>query len=419
MRECQWEWLFGIENGAKIFPIHRSYKFNPVIVEKGGSTEAIQTAFMRRSLEDWERAEDIATPYTRAHVEQFSPKSRAILEIQSRRDLEILEKIYANSVPLGDDGADGWGIKYVREFDMTNDSKLFPPRPKWEEKGYRPDEYSRWLKGDWRPIGELWAELGVDPDQPGPAAIELEDWLFDTSAGPERRDAEARFVHGHLLKPGDVERTEWAVRCAQPPYDRLPVPRVEIPAGIILSRDGTEWIWEGVGIEDVALPLYQGLMFNDRLPNVAQHVKGSGRRAEWHRPGHPSAPIQPQFLISQEEYETNGKVAMHGTKIGIRALARATDERTTIPGVIPDLPGGHSINYLTPLSAGLRQPWFVVLSSAVMDWQVRMRVAGANMTYHFLEELAVPRSASFGSHRWPKCLSGLGLAIVSQAPVSC
>ena len=247
LTRCRWEWLFGIENGAKIFPIHRSYKFNPVIIEKGGSTEAIQTAFMRRDLEDWERAEDLATPYTRAQVEQFSPRSRAILEIQSRRDLEILEKIYANSVLLGDDGPDGWGIKYATEFHMTNDSKLFPPRPKWEAKGYRPDEYSRWLKGDWRPIEDLWAELGVDPDRPEPAEIELEDWLFDTSAGPERREAEARFVHGHLLKPGDVARTDWAVRCAQPPYDRLPVPRVEIPAGIILSRDGTEWIWEGGG----------------------------------------------------------------------------------------------------------------------------------------------------------------------------
>ena len=48
LTRCRWEWLFGIENGAKIFPIHRSYKFNPVIIEKGGSTEAIQTAFMRR-----------------------------------------------------------------------------------------------------------------------------------------------------------------------------------------------------------------------------------------------------------------------------------------------------------------------------------------------------------------------------------
>ena len=299
---------------------------------------------------------------------------------------------------------------------MTNDSKLFPPRPKWEAKGYRPDEYSRWLKGDWRPIEELWAELDVDPDRPEPAEIELEDWLFDTTASPERREAEAQFVHGHLLKPGDVARTDWAVRCAQPPYDRLPVPRVEIPPGFILSRDGTEWIWEGTGIEDVALPLYQGLMFYDRLPNVAQHIKGSGRRAEWNKPADPFAPIQPQFLMSQEEYRTNSKVVLYGNKIGIRALSNSTNERTMISGMIPDLPGGNSINYLTPRAAQLHQPWFMILSTLMMDWQARMRVAGTNMNYHFLEEMAVPWPASFSSRTWPKFLSGLGLAIVSQAP---
>ena len=229
MERCRWEWLFGIENRDRVFPIHRSYKFNPVIVEKGGATEAIRTAFMRRSLDDWERADEFATPYTRAQVERFSPRSRAILEIQSQRDLEILEKIYANAVLLGDDGPEGWGIRYAREFDMTNDSRLFPPRPRWEAKGYRPDEYSRWLLGDWRPIEELWEALGVDPANPEPAEIDLEDWLFDTIAGPERREAEARFVHGHLLKPGDVARTDWRLRYAQPPYDRLPYPARRSP----------------------------------------------------------------------------------------------------------------------------------------------------------------------------------------------
>ena len=43
--DCRWEWLFGVENRDAIFPIHRSYKFNPIIVQKGGKTEAINTAF--------------------------------------------------------------------------------------------------------------------------------------------------------------------------------------------------------------------------------------------------------------------------------------------------------------------------------------------------------------------------------------
>ena len=142
---------------------------------------------------------------------------------------------------------------------MTSDSRLFPPRPQWEAKGYRADEYSRWLLGDWRPIDELWKEMDIDPSRPQPAEVELEDWLFDTTAGPERRAAEARFVHGHLLKPGDVARTAWRNRCAKPPYDRLPIPRADIPAGVILSRDGDTWIREE-NIEDTALPLYEGRM---------------------------------------------------------------------------------------------------------------------------------------------------------------
>ncbi|MGD0090905.1 MAG: hypothetical protein ABSE73_13390 [Planctomycetota bacterium] len=135
LEKCRWRWLFGFENRDKIFDIHRSFKFCPLIVEKGGKTEVLRAAFMRHDLKDWEDGERHAVSYTREQVLRFSPKTKAILEIRSRRDLEIIEKIYANSVLLGDEGPDGWGIQYAREFDMTNDSKLFPPLPEWEKQG--------------------------------------------------------------------------------------------------------------------------------------------------------------------------------------------------------------------------------------------------------------------------------------------
>ena len=147
---CDWQWLFGFENREGIFDIHRSFKFCPLIVQKGGETQAIRAAFMHRNVDDWEQAERHVLAYPRARVEEFSPYSKAILEIRSEQDLRVLQKIYANGVLLGDQSERGWGIKYAREFDMTNDSKLFPPRPKWEEQGYRPDEYGHWLKGPWR-----------------------------------------------------------------------------------------------------------------------------------------------------------------------------------------------------------------------------------------------------------------------------
>ena len=283
LERCRWEWLFGVENREGIFPIHRSYKFNPVVVEKGGTTQVIRTAFMRRNPDDWERAEEIAIPYSRVQIGRFSPRSHALLEIQSKRDLSVLEKIYANAVPLGDDGPDGWGILYRQgDFNMTSDSRLFPQRHEWEAKGYRPDEYSRWLLGKWRPIAELWAELGVNPSNPEPAEIELEDWLFKVPTNPERRAAETQRVHGRWLKPGDVVRSNWRSRCAQPPYDGMPIPRAALPPGVVLSREGDAWIREH-DVHGAALPFTQGAMLNQFDFSQKRWLTGTGLQARWGR----------------------------------------------------------------------------------------------------------------------------------------
>ena len=172
INRCKWEWLFGFENKRAIFDIHRSFKFCPVIVEKGGATDEIRTAFMRHELGDWEAGKPEVIPYRKEQIDKFSPNSKAILEIRSNRDLEILEKIYSNSVLLGDQSEDGWQIQYAQgDFNMTSDSHLFPPRTWWEEKGYKPDEYGRWLP----PEGEK-PELvyrGREIGPPGDVALPL------------------------------------------------------------------------------------------------------------------------------------------------------------------------------------------------------------------------------------------------------
>lgn len=177
----QWEWIFCFENRKKIFNIDSRFKFGPVIVQKGGRTERIRTAFMRHDLEDWEEAELYAIDYGRAQIEKFSPKSKSILEIRTKRDLEILTKIYSNSVLLGDQGPEGWGIQYAREFDMTNDSHLFPPRSWWEEKGYRPDQYGRWLppEGEKPTLIYKGKEIGPPGDVGLPLYQGVMIWQFD------------------------------------------------------------------------------------------------------------------------------------------------------------------------------------------------------------------------------------------------
>ena len=381
LERCNWEWLFGIENRQEIFPIHRSYKFNPVVIEKGGSTQAIRTAFMRRRLDDWEQAEGSDIPYTRSQVEQFSPKSRTILEIQSKRDLEVLEKIYANGVLLGDDGPDGWGIQYTQEFHMTTHSKLFPPRPEWEAKGYRPDEYSRWLQGNWRPIGELWAELGVDPSRPVPGEVELEDWLFDTTARSEHREVEARLVHGHPLKPGDVERTSWRVRCAQPPYDRLPVPRIRIPPGVVLSREADAWIREG-DVNGTALPLYEGRMIGQFDFSQKSWLRGKGRSAVWKTVPWSLKQVGPQFLM-----DASRNIFRETHKIAFMHVTSSTNSRSMVCSLLGNVPCAHRLGVLTCSddtdgAAALG----AVLNSWVYDFGLRIRLSGLDASWFIIEE---------------------------------
>lgn len=144
LQHCSWRWLYGFENRNKLFDIDSRFKFCVLIAAKGGHTKAIHAAFMRHDLEDWAEAKT-ALAYPAERVTSFSPKSLSVLEIRSQKDLQVLTKIYANGVLLGDDGPNGWGIKYAREFDMTTDSKLFIARDKAEERGFKPDAYGRWV----------------------------------------------------------------------------------------------------------------------------------------------------------------------------------------------------------------------------------------------------------------------------------
>ena len=148
---CEWQWLFGFENREGIFDIHRSFKFCPLVIQKTGTTHAIRAAFMHRNVDDWAHAERYVLAYARSQVQEFSPYSKALLEIRSEQDLRVLQKIYAHGVLLGDQSERGWGVRYAREFDMTNDSKLFPSRLKWAEKGYQVDEYGHALLSAWQP----------------------------------------------------------------------------------------------------------------------------------------------------------------------------------------------------------------------------------------------------------------------------
>jgi hypothetical protein len=317
LNRCNWRWLYVFVNADGIFNIHRSFKFCPVILQKGGQTDAICTRFMERDLTTWAQVEPSYLPYPRERVAQFSPYTYAILEIRSDRDLKILEKMYANGVLLGNDGPDGWGIQYATEFHMTNDSKLFPPRPKWEAQGYKPDEYGHWLKGNWQP--------------------------YEGESGIGSRES-----------------------------------------GIILSADGGDAIAINE-VEDVALPLYQGVMIHQFDFSRKGWVSGTGLRAIWREIPFENKKLEPQFLLSSRDYRDN-EGSVKGLKIAFRDIARSTDERTFIGSLLPDLPCG---NVLGVLGSNLKYAWALLscMNSYTFDWNVRQRIGGTHLNLFIIDEL--------------------------------
>ena len=138
LNECSWEWLFVFHNRKKIFPIHGSYKFCPIIYEKGGVTEEINTSFMREDLDDWEEIdEEILIDLSLDDVKMFSPEYLSFVEITDIRDLEIMRKIYQNGTPIGRNFKGEWELGYKCEFHSTNDSNLFIPYDTLDQEKFK------------------------------------------------------------------------------------------------------------------------------------------------------------------------------------------------------------------------------------------------------------------------------------------
>ena len=138
------DFLYAFQNEKRVFSAaHHAFKQVAVVAAKGGRTEAFRARFRmgvgdsphaHEIPDDLLRSDDLAMLFTPDDVQRNSPNSLSLVELRSERDLAIFRKIYDHSFRIGDN-APGWELTYAREFDMTNDSKLFPQRQSWEQRG--------------------------------------------------------------------------------------------------------------------------------------------------------------------------------------------------------------------------------------------------------------------------------------------
>lgn len=121
--------LYDIENRDAVFPsVHRSYKF--CLLTLGAAPEAQFVCFATQ-------VSQLADPRRRFRLspEDFSlinPNTLTCPMFRSERDAELTKKLYRAAPVLISEGppeANPWGIHFMRQFDMANDSHLFFDAP--------------------------------------------------------------------------------------------------------------------------------------------------------------------------------------------------------------------------------------------------------------------------------------------------
>lgn len=148
INKSNWEWLFGFENRNKIFDIDSRFKFCIVIVNKGKkSKEFVRASFMRHNLDEWNKAEDISFDYPIKIASQYSPNSKAFLEVDNIKDIGIVKKVYEEGKLISDISKEQYDINTKSELHMTSDSNLFMSMEDISEE-YTNDYYGRWIKDD-------------------------------------------------------------------------------------------------------------------------------------------------------------------------------------------------------------------------------------------------------------------------------
>ncbi|MCP2619786.1 N-6 DNA methylase [Candidatus Aminicenantes bacterium AC-334-K16] len=145
--------LYDFENREGLFPgVHRSYKFCLLIMEapdqaKESSRQVIHLAFFctrAEHLHDNRRSFELSPE----DIARINPNTRTLPVFRTRQDAELTRSIYERIPVLVNEreGENPWGVRFMRMFDMSNDSHLFRTANQLESAGFQLAG-NRFLKG--------------------------------------------------------------------------------------------------------------------------------------------------------------------------------------------------------------------------------------------------------------------------------
>lgn len=117
--------LYHFNNTKSWFPIHTSYSFLLMTLDKTEKPDFVFYAVEMEDLEDPKRH----ISFDRTDFKLFSPNTGSCPLPRAQQDVELCRKLYQNVPVLVNENqgemGNPWELKFLRMFDMTNDSKLF------------------------------------------------------------------------------------------------------------------------------------------------------------------------------------------------------------------------------------------------------------------------------------------------------
>ena len=127
------------ENKGNLYfkDVHPQFKFCIFIASPAQTENEAKCAFFLKSVLDLSDPEACFT-LSAADFARVNPNTGTAPIFRSRRDAELTKTIYANAPVLVDrssgEAVKAWPVKYLRMFDMTNDSGLFRTKQELEEQ---------------------------------------------------------------------------------------------------------------------------------------------------------------------------------------------------------------------------------------------------------------------------------------------
>lgn len=129
---CRTSTVIGLDNAGAIFPVHRGLRFLALITSPGGQTDALpmiggvtSTAAIERLLDD-DGALVAPLRISRGTIAVAGGALRRVPDLRDAGDLSLLDDMARRWPALG--SANGWGIEFGRELNVTEDRGAFGDR---------------------------------------------------------------------------------------------------------------------------------------------------------------------------------------------------------------------------------------------------------------------------------------------------